>query len=105
VNFVERLASFARVVLFDKRGMGLSDRLREVPTLETRMDDVRVVMDASGSEQAALFAAHEGARLALLPPPTRSEPSGWSSMTRPRAAAGGPITLGSKRRRVAAVAS
>lgn len=53
-------------MLFDKRGMGLSDRLREVPTLEARMDDVRAVMDASRCEQAVLFAAHEGARLALL---------------------------------------
>jgi class 3 adenylate cyclase len=66
VRFVEGLASFSRVVLFDKRGMGLSDRLRDVPTLESRMDDVRAVMDAAGSEHAALFAAHEGARLALL---------------------------------------
>jgi class 3 adenylate cyclase len=66
VNHVERLASFARVLLFDKRGMGLSDRLRSVPTLEARMDDVRAVMDAAGMERAALFAAHEGTRLAIL---------------------------------------
>jgi class 3 adenylate cyclase len=66
VGFIEGLASFARVVLFDKRGMGLSDRLRDVPTLEARMDDVRSVMDAAGLDRAALFAAHEGARIALL---------------------------------------
>jgi class 3 adenylate cyclase len=66
VRHIEELASFSRVLLFDKRGMGLSDRLRSVPTLEARMDDVRAVMDAAGMEQAALFAAHEGARLAVL---------------------------------------
>jgi class 3 adenylate cyclase len=66
VNHIEGLASFARVIMFDKRGMGLSDRLRDVPTLEARMDDVRAVMDAADSERAALFAAHEGARIAIL---------------------------------------
>ncbi|HXV32590.1 MAG TPA: adenylate/guanylate cyclase domain-containing protein [Gaiellaceae bacterium] len=66
VQHVERLASFARVLLFDKRGMGLSDRLRSVPTLEARMDDVRAVMDAAGMDRAALFGAHEGTRLAIL---------------------------------------
>ena len=66
VQHVERLASFARVLLFDKRGMGLSDRLRSVPTLEARMDDVRAVMDAAGMERAALLGAHEGSRLAIL---------------------------------------
>lgn len=52
----ERLASFARVLLFDKRGMGLSDRV-EAGTLEERMDDVRAVMDAAGSERATLLGA------------------------------------------------
>jgi class 3 adenylate cyclase len=65
-DHVQKLASFAHVLLFDKRGMGLSDRLRSVPTLEARMDDARAVMDAAGVEQAAFFAAHEGARLAAL---------------------------------------
>jgi class 3 adenylate cyclase len=60
------LAAFSRVLLFDKRGMGLSDRIREVPTLETRMDDIRAVMDHAGSDRAALFAAHEATRLAVL---------------------------------------
>jgi pimeloyl-ACP methyl ester carboxylesterase len=50
-----RLASFARLIMFDKRGTGLSDRTVGVPTLEERMDDVRAVMDAVGSQQAALF--------------------------------------------------
>lgn len=66
VRQVEGLASFARVLMLDKRGTGLSDRVREVPTLETRMDDLRAVMDDAGSEQAVLFTAQEGARLAVL---------------------------------------
>ena len=48
------LARFSRLLMFDKRGTGLSDRVREAPTLETRMDDVRAVMDAAGSERAVL---------------------------------------------------
>jgi class 3 adenylate cyclase len=63
---MERLASFARVIVFDKRGQGLSDRGVAAPTLEQRMDDVRAVMDAAGSEHAALFGASEGAALASL---------------------------------------
>ena len=53
VRYLERLASFARVIQFDKRGTGLSDRVpvNELPTLEERMDDVRAVMDAAGSEK------------------------------------------------------
>ena len=67
VKHFEGLASFARVILFDKRGTGLSDRLREAPTLETRMDDVRAVMTAAGSERAVLWSgANEGARLVIL---------------------------------------
>ena len=48
------LAAFSRVLGFDKRGTGLSDRVREAATLETRMDDVGAVMDAAGSERAVL---------------------------------------------------
>jgi pimeloyl-ACP methyl ester carboxylesterase len=57
-----RLASFSRLILFDKRGTGLSDRvpIDRLPTLEQRMDDVRAVMDAAGSERAALFGVSEG---------------------------------------------
>jgi class 3 adenylate cyclase len=66
VRFIEDVASFARVTMVDKRGTGLSDRVREVPTLETRMDDLRAVMDAIGVEQAVLWTAQEGARLATL---------------------------------------
>jgi len=66
VDHVEGLARSGRVLLFDKRGSGLSDPVRQVPTLETRMDDIRAVMDAAGSERAVLWAAHEGSRIALL---------------------------------------
>ena len=57
VDFCRRLTSFSRLILLDKRGTGLSDRPREMPTLETRMDDIRAVMDAAGSERAALLGA------------------------------------------------
>src|SRR6185369_3594451 len=61
-RFLRRLATFARVILFDKRGTGLSDRvpLDGLPTLEQRMDDVRAVMDAVGSRRAALCGVSEG---------------------------------------------
>jgi class 3 adenylate cyclase len=61
-----RLAAFARLIMFDKRGTGLSDRTVGVPTLEERMDDVRAVMDAVGSQQAALFGISEGGAMSLL---------------------------------------
>ncbi|HEY1274315.1 MAG TPA: adenylate/guanylate cyclase domain-containing protein [Thermoleophilaceae bacterium] len=57
VEFCERLGSFARLIMFDKRGTGMSDRPRDRPTLETRMDDIRAVMEAAGSERAALLGA------------------------------------------------
>ena len=66
VRFVQDLSRFGRVLLIDKRGQGLSDRMREVPTLEVRMDDLRAVMDDAGSQRAILWSAHEGARLATL---------------------------------------
>src|SRR3989304_1598541 len=61
-RFMERLASFSRLILFDKRGTGMSDRvpLSELPTLEQRMDDVRAVMDAAESERAGIFGVSEG---------------------------------------------
>ncbi len=65
-RFLMRLGSFARVILFDKRGTGLSDRVADMPSLEVRMDDVRAVMDAVGSERAALFGMSEGAPMSLL---------------------------------------
>jgi pimeloyl-ACP methyl ester carboxylesterase len=65
-RFLEELGRFARVIMFDKRGMGLSDPVDEAPTLEVRMDDARAVMDAVGSERAALFGMSEGATMAVL---------------------------------------
>jgi class 3 adenylate cyclase/dienelactone hydrolase len=62
----ERCASFARVINFDKRGVGLSDRSVGFPPPETRMDDIRAVMDAAGSSRAAIFGWSEGARLSPL---------------------------------------
>jgi pimeloyl-ACP methyl ester carboxylesterase/class 3 adenylate cyclase len=65
-RLLERLGSFARLIRFDKRGTGLSDRAVGLPDFETRMDDVRAVMDAVGSERAALFGYSEGGPLAIL---------------------------------------
>lgn len=65
-HLLERLGSFARVIMFDKRGTGLSDRDVGFPTLEERMDDVRAVMDAVGSERAALLGTSEGGNMSVL---------------------------------------
>jgi pimeloyl-ACP methyl ester carboxylesterase len=65
-RFVSRLTSFTRLILFDKRGTGLSDRVGDMPSLEVRMDDVRAVMDAVGSERAALFGVSEGGTMSAL---------------------------------------
>ncbi len=65
-RFLKRLASFSRLIQFDKRGTGLSDRIAGIPTLEERMDDVRAVMDATGSERAALFGVSEGGSMSIL---------------------------------------
>jgi len=61
-----RLSSFCRLILFDKRGTGLSDRVPGFPTLEQRMDDVRAVMDAVGSQRAALLGISEGGGMCIL---------------------------------------
>lgn len=67
-QFLRRLTSFARLIVFDKRGTGLSDRVPEdkLPTLEVRMDDLRAVMEAAGSHRAALFGVSEGGNLCAL---------------------------------------
>ena len=67
-RFFRRIASFSRLIRFDKRGTGLSDRVA-IPTLEERMDDVRAVLDATGSSRAARMA---GKRPATRPAPTES---------------------------------
>ncbi len=65
-EFYERLARSFRLILFDKRGTGLSDSGREFATLETRMEDLHAVLDAVGSERAVVFGSHEGASMATL---------------------------------------
>ena len=64
-RLLQRLGTFCRLIRFDKRGTGLSDRVK-IPTLEERMDDVRAVMDAAGSEKAALFGYSEGGPMSIL---------------------------------------
>lgn len=64
--FLQRLSSFVRLINFDKRGTGLSDRSGALPTFEHRMDDVRAVMDAAGSERAVLFGYSEGGPMSAL---------------------------------------
>jgi pimeloyl-ACP methyl ester carboxylesterase len=67
-RFYERLAAFSRLILFDKRGTGLSDPVAvgSLPTLEQRMDDIRAVMDAAGSDSAALFGTMGGPAMSGL---------------------------------------
>ena len=65
-GFFERLSSLGRLILFDKRGTGLSDRAVGIPDLETRMDDARAVMDAVGSERAAVLGVSEGGLMTAL---------------------------------------
>ncbi len=64
--WLDQLGSFARVVMFDKRGTGLSDHVSDLPAMDERMDDVRAVMDAVGMERAAVFGISEGGSLATL---------------------------------------
>ncbi len=84
--FLHRLASFARVIVFDRRGVGLSDPAPGAPTLEERMDDVRAVMDAAGSERAALLGMSEGATMCMLFAATYPERTAalvlWGAMAR-----------------------
>ena len=74
-RFLDRLASFSRLILFDKRGTGLSDRVSndKLPTLEERMDDVRAVLESVGSQRAALFGHSEGGNMCLLYAATHPE--------------------------------
>src|SRR4051812_45223580 len=65
-RYLERLASFSRLLLFDKRGTGLSDPVAGPATLEERIDDLRAVMDAAGSERAAVLGVSEGGSMAML---------------------------------------
>lgn len=65
-RFFEELGSFCRLIIFDKRGTGLSDRITGIPDLQTRMDDVRAVMDAVGSTRAAVLGFSEGGPMGTL---------------------------------------
>lgn len=65
-RYSQRLATFSRLIRFDKRGTGLSDRAAGIATMEERMDDIRAVMDAAGSERAAVMGSSEGGPLAAL---------------------------------------
>src|SRR5436305_13192033 len=72
-RYFERLASFSRLILFDRRGTGVSDPLPRAPTLEEQMDDVVAVMQAAGAAQAALMAQLEGGAMAMLFAATHAE--------------------------------
>src|SRR6187551_1361207 len=89
-RFLRQLGSFARVLVFDRRGVGLSDPVAGAPTLEERMDDVRAVMDAAGSERAALLGMSEGATMCMLFAATYPERTSalvlWGAMARSTAA-------------------
>jgi pimeloyl-ACP methyl ester carboxylesterase/DNA-binding winged helix-turn-helix (wHTH) protein len=65
-RFLRRLAGFSRLILFDKRGTGLSDRITDLPSLEERMDDVRAVLNAAGSRRAVLLGVSEGGPMCSL---------------------------------------
>ena len=65
-RFLTRVASFSRLIQFDKRGTGLSDRITGIPTLDERSDDVRAVLDAVGSEHTALFGVSEGGPMSIV---------------------------------------
>ena len=65
-QFLRRLSAFARVITFDKRGQGMSDRISSAPSMEERMDDIRAVMEAVGSEKAVLFGHSDGGTVAAL---------------------------------------
>jgi pimeloyl-ACP methyl ester carboxylesterase len=82
-RFCERIGEFARFIRFDKRGMGMSDRVPGATSLETRMDDIRAVMDAAGSEQAALVGQSAGGS---------ALPRVVAGQTRPRPGPDHPVT-------------
>jgi pimeloyl-ACP methyl ester carboxylesterase len=72
---LQKLGSFSRVIIFDKQGTGLSDRVNKLPGMDERMDDVRAVMDAVGVERAAIFGISEGGSLATLFAATHPNPT------------------------------
>ena len=94
-RFLERLASFGRLILFDSRGTGLSDRVLDAYTVEQEAQDAIAVLDAAGSERAAVFTyAHGGLVGDTWPPNTPSGWAPWSCMRQWREPHGRPITAG-----------
>ena len=93
-RFLQGLASFCRLILFDKRGTGMSDRTSQIFTLEQRMEDVHAVMKAAGSERAALFGFSEGGPMSILFASTYPRARARLSFTaRMRSARGAPLRL------------
>jgi class 3 adenylate cyclase/pimeloyl-ACP methyl ester carboxylesterase len=86
--FYERLAASFRVILFDKRGTGVSDRGGSFPTLETRMEDLHAVMRAAGSQRALIFGSHEGCSMATLFAATYPEQTSALALFHPRLVSG-----------------
>ena len=94
-HFLRRLTSFARVILYDKREQGLSDRVGRPPTLEESMDDLRAVMDAAGSRARRSSASRRAGRWrSSSPPPTRTGRRGSRSSAPSRACRGGGLPAG-----------
>jgi alpha-beta hydrolase superfamily lysophospholipase len=82
-RWLNKLGGFCRVILFDKRGTGLSDRVAHLPHMDERMDDLRAVMDAVGIARASLWGSRKAARLRRCSPPaTQSEPNHSSLLAR-----------------------
>jgi class 3 adenylate cyclase len=84
-RFLERLASFSRLILFDMRGIGLSDLGDEPPVVEVQMDDLRAVMDAAGSDSAAIFGGARGGAMTLLFAGSYPERTRWLVLYAPLA--------------------
>ena len=84
-----RIASYARVVMFDKRGTGMSDRVTDLPGLDQRMDDLRAVMDAAGLQRAAVMGISEGGPLAALSPQLTRQVPGVGPLWQLRACSAG----------------
>ncbi len=101
----ERITQFARLIMFDRRGSGLSGPILGAPTLEEQMDDVLAVMDAVGCERAALMGSLEGGPLAMTFAACHPERTTASSTPRSRARGGRPTTTGRRATRSAASGS